>query len=60
MGDGYGVIWANHGLLTAGSTMDQALRRSVIVEYAARIYHEALLHGVPALVTHDQLQGSLA
>lgn len=60
MGDGYGVVWANHGLLTVGRTMDEALRRSVVVEYAARIYHEALLHGAPALVTHEQLQGSLA
>jgi L-ribulose-5-phosphate 4-epimerase len=60
MGDGYGVVWANHGLLTVGETMDEALRRSVVVEYAAHIYHEALMHGEPVLVTHEQLQGSLA
>lgn len=61
MGDGYGVVWANHGLVTVGETMDEALRRSVVVEYAARIYHGALLHGsTPALVTPEEMQGSLA
>jgi len=60
MGDGFGVVWANHGLLTAGKTVDEAFRRSIIVEHAARIYHLALLHGAPALVTHEQHGGGLA
>ncbi len=60
LGDGYGVVWANHGMMIVGETMDQVLRRSVVVEYAARIYHGALIHGAPSLVTPEQMQGSLA
>jgi len=60
MGHGHGVVWANHGLLTAGRTVEEAFRRTVIVEHAAQIYHLALLHGQPSLVTQAQLQGSLA
>ncbi len=59
MGDGFGVVWGNHGLLTAGTTVDEAFRRSIIVEHAARIYYLALLHGTPALVTHEMHQGAL-
>lgn len=60
MGNGHAVVWANHGLLTVGTTVDQAFRRTVIVEHAAQIYHLALLHGEPTLVTHEQLQGGMA
>ena len=60
MGDGAGVIWANHGLLTVGRSVDEAFRRTVIVEHAAQIYHLALLHGQPTLVTHELLQGAAA
>lgn len=60
MGDGVGVVWANHGLLTAGKTVDEAFRRSIIVEHAARIYHHALLHGAPVIVTHEMHGEGLA
>jgi L-fuculose-phosphate aldolase len=60
LGDGYGVVWANHGLLTVGDTVEEAFRRTVIVEHAAQIYHLALLHGKPMLVSHAQLQGGSA
>ena len=60
MGDGAGVIWANHGLLTVGRSVDEAFRRTVICEHAAHIYHLALLHGQPTLVTHELLQGGAA
>ena len=60
MGDGAGVIWANHGLLTVGRSVEEAFRRTVIVEHAAQIYHLALLHGQPTLVTHELLQGAAA
>ncbi len=60
MGSGAGVIWANHGLLTVGHSVEEAFRRTIIVEHAAQIYHLALLHGGPALVTHELLQGAAA
>jgi len=60
MGAGFGVVWANHGLLTAGRTVDEAFRRTVIAEHAAQIYHLALLHRQPTLVTHELLQGAAA
>jgi L-ribulose-5-phosphate 4-epimerase len=60
MRDGAGVIWGNHGLLTVGSNVEEAFRRTVIVEHAAQIYHLALLHGRPTLVTHELLQGAAA
>jgi L-ribulose-5-phosphate 4-epimerase len=45
MGDRNGVIWGNHGLLTHGKTLDQAFRRTVIIENVAQIYHLALSLG---------------
>jgi L-fuculose-phosphate aldolase len=60
MGSGYGVVWANHGLMTVGSTVEEAFRRTVVVEHAAQIQHLALLHGQPTLVTHELLQGKSA
>lgn len=60
MGSGYGVVWANHGLLTVGRSVEEAFRRSVVAEHAAQIYHLALLHGQPTLVTHELLQGASA
>ncbi|MBK8047586.1 MAG: class II aldolase/adducin family protein [Anaerolineales bacterium] len=60
MNGGYGVVWANHGLMTAGRTVDEAFRRTVIVEHAAQIYHLALLHGKPTIVTHEMFHGGVA
>jgi len=39
MGDRNGVIWGNHGLLTHGKDLDQAFRRTVIIENVAHIYY---------------------
>jgi ribulose-5-phosphate 4-epimerase/fuculose-1-phosphate aldolase len=60
MNPGYGVIWANHGLLTAGRTVEEAFRRTVIVENTAQIYHLALLHGQPTVLRREQLAGGVA
>ena len=53
---GAGVIWANHGLLTVGRTVEEAFRRTVICEHAAQIYYNALLYGEPTLVASDQIE----
>ena len=39
MGDRNGVVWGNHGLLTHGKDLDQAFRRTVIIENVAHIYY---------------------
>lgn len=52
---GAGVIWANHGLLTVGRTVEEAFRRTVICEHAAQIYYNALLYGEPTLVAIEQI-----
>lgn len=61
MQGGCAVVWANHGLLTTGSTVEEAFRRTVIVENNAHIYHLALLHGQPpTILTSAQLAGGHA
>lgn len=61
MQGGCAVVWANHGLLTTGSTVEEAFRRTVIVEHNAQIYHLALLHShPPTILTPDQLAGGHA
>lgn len=47
MGDRFAVIWANHGMLTIGHSLQVALERSVAVEEGARVYHLALQLGTP-------------
>lgn len=60
MGDGYGVVWANHGLMTVGKSVDEAFRRTILVEHAAQIYYLARLQGQPVIVTHEMFQGTHA
>ena len=38
MGDRYGVIWKNHGVLCVGPTLEVAFDRCVAAEQAARVY----------------------
>ena len=58
MKNGNAVVWANHGLLVVGRTVEEAYRRTMIVEHAAQIYHLALLHGQPTIVTPELAQGA--
>lgn len=54
------VVWANHGTLTVGDSMDKALHCTVMVEMAAQVYHMALQHGNPHLIPeefHDVVVG---
>lgn len=60
MGNVNGVIWANHGLMTVGNTVEQAFRRSVVVEHAAQVLHAALLHGRPNILDTSHLPGATA
>ncbi len=51
MGERKAVIWANHGLLTIGKSLDAAFRCTVVVENAAQVYHLARQLGQPNLVS---------
>lgn len=53
----YAVIWANHGLLTVGHSVDDAYRRTIVVEAGAHAYHLALQVGTPHVLDRPQLDG---
>ena len=50
MGDKRAVVWANHGMLAIGKSLDRAIHCTVMVEIAAQLYHMALQHGQPHLI----------
>ncbi|MBW7882403.1 MAG: class II aldolase/adducin family protein [Caldilineaceae bacterium] len=60
MGDKQGVVWGNHGLLTIGVTVEQAYRRTVIVESVAQIYHLCLTIGKPVVLKPEMLKAAIA
>ena len=47
------IVWACHGLLTIGTTLEEAFHCTVMVEQGAKIFHLALCHGKPYAI--DQL-----
>ncbi len=60
MGDKNAVVWANHGMLAIGSSLDKAIHCTVMVEISAQLYHMALQHGEPHRIPeqyHDRLVG---
>ncbi len=48
MRDRYAVVWANHGMLVVGPTIDAAYERSLAIEAGARTLHLALQIGDPS------------
>lgn len=54
MGDGYAVLLGNHGPITAGRTLEQALERAVTLEEAARTHAIARAIGRPTALTEAQ------
>ena len=49
------VIWANHGVLTVGPTLEQALHCAYMVEMGAKIYSIALSHGKPIAIPEEKI-----
>ncbi len=47
MGDKNAVVWANHGMLAVGGSLQKAIHCTVMVEISAQLYHMALQHGEP-------------
>ncbi len=56
MGDKNAVIWANHGMLAVGDSLNKALHCTVMVEMAAKIYHQALQLGEPIVLSDSIVQ----
>jgi L-ribulose-5-phosphate 4-epimerase len=50
MGDRYAIVWGNHGLLVIAETIDQALHRTLGVEFNARVLHLSLALGQPRVL----------
>ena len=60
MGDRRAVVWANHGMLALGDSLQKAIHCTVMVEISAQLYHMALQHGEPHQIPakyHDLLVG---
>jgi L-fuculose-phosphate aldolase len=49
------VLLESHGTLATGITIEQAYRRSVLLEWLSALYHRASLVGDPKLLPHDEI-----
>lgn len=58
LGDGYGVLLGQHGPITIGSTLHDALERAVTLEEAAKTYAVSRLLGEPLEFTPEQSRRS--
>ncbi len=58
LGDGYGVLLGQHGPITVGASLDDALERAVTLEEAAKTYFVAKVIGAPLIFTPEQAQAS--
>jgi len=54
MGHGFGVLLGQHGPITVGKTLHDALERAVTLEEAAKTYFAAKVIGQPLLFTPEQ------
>jgi len=55
MGRRNAIVWANHGLLTVGKTLDAAFHCTLTVELGAKMYHIALCHGDARIIPQDKI-----
>lgn len=55
MGQRKAVIWASHGLLTMGPTVEDAFHCTITVELGAQMYHIALCHGTPIAIPQEKI-----
>jgi L-ribulose-5-phosphate 4-epimerase len=58
MGNGYAVLLGNHGPITVGKTLEDALERAVTLEEAARTYSIARTISLPVTLTEKQARAS--
>lgn len=55
-----GCLLANHGMIVLGESLDKAMWRAVEMETIARQYYHALLLGKPHILTHKDIDDTLA
>ena len=58
MGDGFGLLLGQHGPITLGVTLEQALERAVTLEEAAHTYAIAKTVGTPLVFTEQTARSS--
>lgn len=58
--DRMGCLLANHGMITAGETLESAKWFATELETLSRQYHLSLLIGGPVLLDHDQIDEAAA
>lgn len=58
MGEMRAVIWGQHGCLTIGATLDEAVRCTVALESGAEIAYLAAQLGTPAVLSLADLDGA--
>jgi ribulose-5-phosphate 4-epimerase/fuculose-1-phosphate aldolase len=58
MGDKRAVVWAQHGCLTIGATLEEAFRCAVALEGGAKIAYLAHQLGKPAVLSLADLDGA--
>jgi L-fuculose-phosphate aldolase len=49
------ALMANHGAVTIGATIEEAVERMVVLEWLCRVTHHALTLGTPQLIDADEL-----
>ena len=55
LGDRHGVLLGNHGMVTTGYTLDQAMWRAAELETLAKMYVIASATGKPAILPDDEI-----
>ncbi|MBI1869266.1 MAG: class II aldolase/adducin family protein [Methylocystis sp.] len=55
LGQGHGVLLANHGMIVTGATLAQAMWRAVELEALAKTYYLASLAGPPVVLSDDEI-----
>jgi L-fuculose-phosphate aldolase len=56
----HACLLANHGMITVGTSLDQAMWRAVELEALARQYHQALQIGEPVILSTAEIDETLA
>lgn len=56
----HACLLANHGMITVGTSLDQAMWRAVELEALARQYHQALQIGEPMILSTAEIDETLA
>ena len=56
----HGVILRNHGTVTCGDTLQEALHRARLLEWLAKVYRDARLMGDPTIISDEDLDQVIA